>query len=258
MSTLPAPPSTLPDVRSLFLGYHYSFAKLPESRCARAPADDAHRPLHDATSSTSPTDCRAFPSQHYVNRWRLEKKDPAAALSEPKQPIVYWLDRNIPVQYREPIKAGILEWNKAFERIGFKDAIRVEVQPDDADFDTADIRHASMRWYRRPRDGVRAPSARRVVDPRTGEILDADIGIDANSFTRRPRRLARRAFAPGRMPHRHAVGDASAASSSACCDYGEQAHQEAAFALSLLEARGDLDAGRPRGRGVRRRPRSRT
>ena len=62
----------------------------------------------------------------YVNRWRLEKKDPAAALSEPKQPIVFWLDRNVPEKYRPPIRDGILEWNKAFERIGFKDAIRVE------------------------------------------------------------------------------------------------------------------------------------
>ena len=80
-----------------------------------------------------------------MNRWRLEKKDPAAALSEPKQPIVFWLDRNVPVEYRETVTAGVLEWNKAFERIGFKDAIRVELQPQDADFDTADLRHASIR-----------------------------------------------------------------------------------------------------------------
>ena len=55
----------------------------------------------------------------------------------------------------QPIRDGILEWNKAFERIGFKDAIRVEVQPDDADFDTSDLRHASVRWHDRRAHVVR-------------------------------------------------------------------------------------------------------
>src|SRR5439155_1554042 len=59
------------------------------------------------------------PRVNYINRWRLEKQDPAAALSEPKQPIVYWLDRNIPEKYRQTVIDGVLEWNKAFERIGF-------------------------------------------------------------------------------------------------------------------------------------------
>jgi hypothetical protein len=116
-------------------------------------------------------DAAPFPRQYFVNRWRLEKKDPAAALSEPKEPIVYWLDRNIPVEYRETVKAGVLEWNKAFEKIGFKDAIRVEMQPEDADFDTADLRHASIRWYLDTSDGALAigPAPRRPAhgrDPR--------------------------------------------------------------------------------------------
>ncbi|MDP1346214.1 DUF5117 domain-containing protein, partial [Klebsiella pneumoniae] len=74
-------------------------------------------------------DLKANPRVHLVARWRLEKKDPAAALSEPVQPIVYWLDKNIPPKYREAIKAGILEWNKAFEKIGFKDAVQARQQP---------------------------------------------------------------------------------------------------------------------------------
>ena len=74
----------------------------------------------------------------------------------------------------------MLEWNKAFERIGYKDAIKVEIQPDDADFSTSDVRHASIRWMTNTKGSFNAigPS---VVDPRTGEILDADIGIDGSS-----------------------------------------------------------------------------
>ena len=97
---------------------------------------------------------------NFVQRWRLEKKDPAAALSEPKQPIVFWIDRNVPEQYRGAVRDGILEWNKAFERIGFKDAIRVEIQPADADWSTRPTRrHASVRWFAGATSG--SPSARR-------------------------------------------------------------------------------------------------
>ena len=129
------------------------------------------------------SDSAAFPEVYYVKRWRLEKKDPAAEMSEPKVPIVYWLDRNIPEKYRETIKAGVLEWNKAFEKIGFKDAIRVEVQPDDAPFSTADARHASIRWVVRDELGALAIGPSRA-DPRTGEILDADIEIEDGLDTR--------------------------------------------------------------------------
>ena len=124
----------------------------------------------------------------HVQRWRLEKKDPAAELSEPVKPIVYWLDRTIPLKYRDAITAGILEWNKAFERIGFKNAIEARVQPDDADFDTLDVGVASVRWMTNasPAFGATGPSH---VDPRSGEILDADIAIE--SLDTRARRAIR-------------------------------------------------------------------
>src|SRR5689334_19125205 len=137
----PQLPGTLEDARSMFLGYHYSLAKLPDQpmHARKADARVGHfvSRQYEFTSDIAP-----FPRQYMVNRWRLEKKDPAAELSEPKQPIVFWLDRNIPAEYRDTVKAGVLEWNKAFERIGFKDAIHVELQPDKPDFDTADVRHA--------------------------------------------------------------------------------------------------------------------
>jgi hypothetical protein len=240
-SSMPPPPITLPDVRSMFIGYHYTFAKLPDAPMRPRPADERvgyfTTELLDFTS-----DVPRVPVERYANHWRLEKKDPDTALSEPKKPIVFWLDRTIPVRYREPIREGILEWNKAFERIGFKDAIHVEVQPDDADFDTSDIRHASVRWQTVAKTsyGAIGPS---VVDPRTGEILDADIGIDANNI--RVVRNLRHEYLPARKDAFAAFaaatsGNAPALSDAESCDYDDLATQESAFGLSLLEARGDL------------------
>jgi hypothetical protein len=242
-NTLPKPPSTLPDVRSMFIGYYYSFAKLPEAPMHARLADDRIGYFTtDRFDFTS--DVPRVPIQRYANRWRLEKKDPAAALSEPKQPIVFWLDRNIPVKYREPIKEGILEWNKAFEKIGFKDALKVEIQPDDADFDTSDIKHASVRWQTVAKTayGAIGPS---VVDPRTGEILDADIGFDANNV--RVVRNLRREYVTGPPPPPQSTLGAQPVfgQKDVYCSYDDLATQEAAFGLSLLEARGDLDLDGP-------------
>jgi len=228
-------PGTLEDARSMFLGYHYSLAKMPEKPMQPRRADS--RVGHFVTRHYEYTnDIAPYPRQYFVNRWRLEKKDPAAELSEPKQPITFWLDRNIPLEYRDTVKAGVLEWNKAFEKIGFKDAVRVELQPDNADFDTADLRHASIRWYLDTSDGALAIGPRRV-DPRTGEILDADIGV-SQGWTRLPRRLAGEQF-PRPMPAAHSHDEGT------LCAYGAEAFNEAAFATGLLEARGELDPDSP-------------
>lgn len=225
------PPSTVPDIRSLFLGFHYTLAKLPDTPM-RPRAADARLGYFTTDVFDFTTDDRRVPIVHYVNRWRLEKKDPAAPLSEPKKPIVYWIDRNVPVQYRDAIREGVLEWNNAFERIGYKDAIRVEIQPDDATFNTSDIRHASIRWITTARSSFAAIGPR-VVDPRTGEILDADIAIDATSFR------THKSFVTETIPRRVASGG-HAFDDDAYCSYATESAEHEAFALSLLEARGEL------------------
>jgi hypothetical protein len=118
----------------------------------------------------------------YVNRWDLEKADSSAPLSPPKEPIVFWLERTIPYKYRQPIREGIEEWNKAFERIGFANAIEVRQQPDaprneSDEWDPADIEHNTFRWITSGAGFAMGPSR---VDPRTGQILDADIIFDAD------------------------------------------------------------------------------
>jgi len=231
------PPLDTPDPRSLFLGYRYNFAKLPPPMHPRV-ADK--RVGYFTTSFTDfSDDLNPNPNVHYVNRWRLEKKDPNAALSEPVKPIVYWIDRNIPEKYRKPIEEGVLEWNKAFERIGFKNAIQVKVEPDDASFETADMEHATIRWYLSSDGGPAIGPSQ--VDPRTGEILDADI-VFTDVFARSSRR-----FVVEDLPHK-ASGTALPSISmrgDVDCTYAQQALDEEQFALDVLEARGEMDPASP-------------
>ncbi len=256
----PSEPLTLPDARSLFLGLHYAFAELPAEPMAPRRADP--RIGHFTTSVADfSNDLARTPQQRFVNRWRLEKKDPAAELSEPVKPITFWLDRSIPLKYRDAIRQGVLAWNAAFERIGFRDAIVVQMQPDDADFDTLDVAAASLRWMTNasPSFGAIGPSQ---VDPRSGEILDADIGIESlssrNLRALRAQVLSSReaqpwsrlmqfggadAGADGAQPD--AAGGIGAAAAVGACDHADFAAEQLTYALDVLEARGEIDPASP-------------
>ncbi|MBL8511273.1 MAG: zinc-dependent metalloprotease [Betaproteobacteria bacterium] len=236
------PPATLEDDRSLFLGIYYSFSKLPETPMPYRKADD--RVGHFVLQHWDYTDdYAAFPRNFIIKRWRLDKKDPDAAQSEPIKPIVYWMNRNIPDKYRASVKAGILEWNKAFEKIGFKNAIRVEMQGDNANFNINDGQHASVSWYADINDGALAIGPSRS-DPRTGEILDADIAV-SDGWTRLPRRRAVEQTPSVAAAHTHLMdGD------HAQCAYGNHAMDDLSFALDLLAARGDIDPDSPEAEAI--------
>lgn len=226
-------PKNLLDPRSLFLGFHYSFARLPEPMRPRK-ADD--RLGHFVTTRWNfGEDSNPIAREYLVNRWRLEKADPDAALSEPKQAIVYWLDQNIPLAYRPAITEGVLAWNKAFEKIGFKNAIVVKQQEKSDDFDTMEARRASIRWFVGSDVGLAIGPSR--VDPRTGEILDADIGL-SDPFARSARRFYRedRPDAPLAWFDRQG---------RPLCHYQHAAAEDMLFGLDLLEARGDIEPGSP-------------
>ncbi len=230
------PPSTVPDIRSLLLGFNHNFTKLPDAPMRPRLADDRIG-FFTTTRFDYSNDTAFTPRVNYVKRWRLEKSDPAAALSEPKQPIVFWLDRNIPDRYRATVIAGILEWNKAFERIGFKDAVQAKVQPDDADWETVDARHASVRWMlsARPLFGGVGPS---LADPRTGEILDADVGID-------PVRIRNRRFQRVEQVSPPIAPPLFGMRGAFVCERAEFGANETGFALDLLEARGLIEPDSP-------------
>ncbi|HWB20894.1 MAG TPA: zinc-dependent metalloprotease, partial [Phycisphaerales bacterium] len=119
------------------------------------------------------------PWHRYINRWKLEKADPSLKLSPPKEPIVFYLENTIPVRYRRWVRDGVLEWNKAFEKVGISNAI--EVYQQDArtgahmDKDPEDARYNFVLWTTADMGFAIGPSR---VDPRTGQIIDADIVMD--------------------------------------------------------------------------------
>ena len=254
---VPLIPKTLPDARSFFVGLNLSLSRLPAVPMATRKAD-ARIGYFTALQDDFGSDLQRSPRQRHVMRWRLEKKDPSAALSEPVRPITYWLDRNIPLGYRAAITEGVLEWNKAFERIGFKDAIVVKQQPDDADWDTLDPGVASIRWMTNATAafGAIGPSH---VDPRTGEILDADIGFESLS-SRSVRAIrsqiigggftmdwagllqARDAAREGALP---TLPASAAHQHGAWCQHGDIAAEQLAYALEVLETGADLDPDSP-------------
>lgn len=246
---LPSPPTTTPDPRSMFVGFYYSFAPLPKQPMAARLADD--RVGHFVTTQFDYTDdLSPKPARHFVNRWRLEKKDPTAALSEPVKPVTYWLDKNIPEKYRKSITEGVLEWNLAFEKIGIKNALVVKQQTEKDEFDTMDANHASIRWFVGADVGFAIGPSQ--VDPRSGEILDADIGM-SDVFTRGARRFigedtaheAASPFALGAAPHASVGLGALAGKPHQHCNYAAEAGGELGFAYGLLEARGELDMDSP-------------
>jgi Met-zincin/Domain of unknown function (DUF5117)/Domain of unknown function (DUF5118) len=232
------PFTTLPDARSLFLGYTYNFAQLPEPMPARR-ADPRVGHFQSEVWDFS-TDTNFTPKTHYVQRWRLEKKDPDAALSEPKQPIVFWIDRTVPEKYRPAVRDGILEWNKAFEKIGFKDAIVVRQADENNPIDTYDARHSTVRWF--VSKDAEFSIGPRTVDPRTGEILDAQIAIP-EAFSRLDR-----TFITEQAPPPWSALDGETASvglDGSQCTYASEALAEMQFGLDLLSERGEIEPGSP-------------
>lgn len=126
-------------------------------------------------------DASSDPRVIYINRWRLEKANPAAKLSPPVKPITFIVDTSVPAAYRPTVKNALLSWNKAFERIGFQNAIVVKDPPKDSDYDHADMRFNVIRWVASPpTDGSAYAVALMRENPFTGEIINAGINVDAN------------------------------------------------------------------------------
>ena len=249
----PLVPRYLPDARSLMVGLHYSLAPMPDTPMTPRKADP-RLGLFTSTVIDFSDDLQMSPRQRYVNRWRLEKKDPAAEMSDPVKPITFWIDRNVPLVYRETVRAAILEWNKAFEKVGISNAIKVEQQADDAKFDTLDFGYPSVRWMLNadPVFGAIGPSQ---VDPRSGEILDADIAFEgmsarsvrtlraqvlpsgsANASLDTPLSFAQPFFAPA---------DTQMPAEFARCMHGTLAAEQLGYALDVMEARGEMDPDSP-------------
>ena len=177
--------SAVTDVRSINVSYRHSIMEIPDDNFEPRPDDS--RVGFFMTQVTDMTSFEATPYRDMIHRWRLEKKDPTAALSEPVKPITWWIENTTPKEFRPIIKEGVERWNMAFEKAGFKNAVVVKVQPDDAEWDAGDIRYNVLRWTSSPLPpfGGYGPS---FVNPRTGEILGADIMLEFVSISNRLRR----------------------------------------------------------------------
>lgn len=170
----------IPDMRGAQVVMHYGLSAMPnDSSFKPREADDrvGHflSVVRDFSTATNRT-----PDVRYVTRWNLIKSDSSAEKSPPKEPIIFWIERTVPREYRPYVKAGILEWNKAFEKVGFVDAIQVRDQQPTDEFESEDIRYNTFRWIATSQPFAMGPSR---TNPTTGQILDADILFD-ESFVR--------------------------------------------------------------------------
>ena len=167
---------TVPDSRGATITVHYSLSLLPQNSYRPRLADDRVGYFVTALKDFSQkVDEDRF--VRYINRWNLEKADSAAAVSPPKKPVVFWIEKTVPFKYRQAIREGIEVWNDAFEKAGFATAIEVRQQPDVTDWDPEDVNYNTFRWITAGASFAMGPSR---VNPRTGQILDADIIFDGD------------------------------------------------------------------------------
>ena len=169
------------DKRYTFISARHLFVEMPDDNFEPRIADQRIGYFSEKVTDLSTYD--TYPARDLMNRWRLIKKNPDADLSEPVQPLVFWVENSTPEEIRPFVVKGIEGWNVAFEKAGFKNAIVAKIQPDDAEWDAGDVQYNVVRWAStpNPRYSGYGPS---IANPRTGEIIAADIVQEFNAIKR--------------------------------------------------------------------------
>lgn len=242
---------TVPDAKGTQVNVHYSIALLPPvgaNGYKPRMADDRVGYFLTAVKDFSENGQEEH-FVRYINRWDLRKKDPSVKVSPPAKAIRFYLEKTVPVWLRPTVKAGILEWNKAYDRLGYDGAIEVHQQGDNDTWDPEDVNYNTFRWITAEAGFAMGPSR---VDPRTGQILDADIIFDAGFLdawnhrweTFSPQSIA--ALAPNSLPmdqhpqpglplaHRHGAGHS--------CSYCQDQQWQMGYAQSVFMAMGQVAA----------------
>ena len=170
------------DVRNVNIKMRYSFIEIPKNDFQPRLVNQSVGYFSDRITDLTSKD--ATPYGDLISKWNLKKKYPSKKISEPEEPITFWIENTTPIELREYIKEGVLAWNMAFLEAGFKDAIVVKIQPDDATWDAGDIRYNVLRWTSSPQPmfGGYGP---RFTNPRTGQIIGADIMLEWVYLTNR-------------------------------------------------------------------------
>ena len=220
--------SGITDARSVSLVIQHSLIKVPNNDYT--PRFDDPRIGYFTNRVTDMTSSSHTPYRDLIHRWDLRKKQPKKSLSEPKNPIVFWIENTTPHELREAVAEGVLAWNKSFEKAGFKNALQVKTQPDNATWDAGDIRYNVLRWTSSPTPpfGGYGPS---FVNPKTGQILGADIMLEYIYFTNRVK--YERLFGPETEENNHFE-----------CNMGEYIHQENLIGLIATETTPESEAAK--------------
>ncbi len=164
--------SVAPSADAVTVRQHHSFVKLPDD--AYVPRKfDPRSGFFGITYFDYATPISEKLEQKFIARHRLEKKDPSAAISEAKEPIIYYLDRGAPEPIRSALMEGAAWWNQAFEAIGYKDAFQVKLLPEGVD--PMDVRYNLIQWVHRSTRGWSYGGS--VTDPRTGEIIKGHVSL---------------------------------------------------------------------------------
>lgn len=164
--------SVVPTSDAISVRQHHSFVKLPDDGYKKREYDP-RAGYFGITYQDYGTPIDAPLVKRFISRHRLEKKNPEAGISEPIEPIVYYLDNGTPEPVRSALLDGARWWNEAFEAIGYKDAFIVKVLPEDAH--PLDVRYNVIQWIHRSTRGWSYGSS--VRDPRTGEIIKGHVSL---------------------------------------------------------------------------------
>ncbi len=172
------------DARFVGIEVQHTFLEAPEN--GYRPRFDDPRVGYFMTKVTDLTSTSNVPYRDVIHRWHLEPKEAGAEVSEPVEPLVWWMENTTPVELRETIREAALLWNEAFRSAGWENALEIRQQPDDADWEADDVRYHVLRWTSSPNPpfGGYGPS---FVDPRTGQILGADIMLEWTFIANRVR-----------------------------------------------------------------------
>jgi len=216
------------DARSVSIVVQHTLIEAPNN--GFEPRADDPRIGYFSEQVEDMTSTNAVAYKDLIHRWHLVKKDPNAAISEPVEPIVWWIENTTPQEFRATIKEAGEKWNIAFEKAGFKNAVQVKEQPDTANWDAGDIRYNVLRWTSSPQPpfGGYGPS---FVDPRTGQILGADIMLEYIFVTNRLRQ--EKLFVNEGMHDE--IGNNSFKN---FCDAHDHLHQTTLFGSQVLNVQG--------------------
>ncbi len=171
------------DPRYVRVRMQHSFIAMPNNNFV--PRKDDPRIGYFMEEVNDQTSISPTPYKDMIHRWHLVKKDPTAAISDPVEPLVYWIENTTPLEYRQAIFDAGTRWNEAFEKAGFSNAVIMKIMPDTAKWDPADIHYNVIRWVAssQPSYGAIGPS---FVNPRTGQILGTDITVEWYSGSATP------------------------------------------------------------------------